>query len=157
MVSFALFLTAVIMAPTFETAYQNGIEPVVKNELPLDQGFDRAIEPFRAFMLKNTREADIQLFVDLSRTPQPETAADVSTRLVIPAFMISELRRAFEIGFLIYLPFLIIDMVVSSILMAMGMMMLPPVVVSLPFKLIFFVLVDGWSLLAGSLIRSYVT
>ena len=157
MVSFALFLTAVIMAPTFETAYQNGIEPVVKNELPLDQGFDRAIEPFRAFMLKNTREADIQLFVDLSRAPQPETAADVSTRLVIPAFMISELRRAFEIGFLIYLPFLIIDMVVSSILMAMGMMMLPPVVVSLPFKLIFFVLVDGWSLLAGSLIRSYVT
>ena len=105
--------------------------------------------------MKNTREADIQLFVDLSRTPQPETAADVSTRLVIPAFMISELRRAFEIGFLIYLPFLIIDMVVSSILMAMGMMMLPPVVVSLPFKLIFFVLVDGWRLVAGSLVESF--
>jgi flagellar biosynthetic protein FliP len=157
MVSFALFLTAVIMAPTIETAYREGIEPVVNNQLPLEQGFDRAMAPLRDFMLKNTREADIQLFIDLSKSPQPETQADLPTRLVIPAFMISELRRAFEIGFLIYLPFLIIDMVVSSILMAMGMMMLPPVIVSLPFKLIFFVLVDGWSLLAGSLIRSYVT
>lgn len=157
MISFALFLTAVIMAPTFEVAYRDGIEPVVNNQLPLDQGFDRAIAPFRVFMLKNTREADLQLFIDLSKAPQPETQDDIATRLVIPAFMISELRRAFEIGFLIYLPFLIIDMVVSSILMAMGMMMLPPVVVSLPFKLIFFVLVDGWSMLAGSLIRSYAT
>lgn len=157
MVSLALFLTAFIMAPTFETAYRDGIEPVVKNEIQLEEGFDRALVPFRAFMMKNTREDDLKLFVDLSGVPQPNSPEDLSTRIIIPAFMISELRRAFEIGFLIYLPFLIIDMVVSSILMAMGMMMLPPVVVSLPFKLIFFVLVDGWSMLAGSLIRSYAT
>ncbi|WP_237152568.1 flagellar type III secretion system pore protein FliP [Oryzibacter oryziterrae] len=157
MVSFALFLSAFIMAPTFEQAYNEGVKPVVDNQVELDVGFDRALAPFRAFMLKNTREADLKLFVDLSGVPQPDQQSDLETRIIIPAFMISELRRAFEIGFLLYLPFLIIDMVVSSILMAMGMMMLPPVVVSLPFKLIFFVLVDGWSLLAGSLIRSYVT
>jgi flagellar biosynthesis protein FliP len=157
MVSFALFLSAFIMAPTFQQAYNDGVKPVVDNQIELDVGFDRALAPFRAFMLKNTREADLKLFVDLAGTAQPEKQEDLETRIIIPAFMISELRRAFEIGFLLYLPFLIIDMVVSSILMAMGMMMLPPVVVSLPFKLIFFVLVDGWSLLAGSLIRSYVT
>jgi len=156
MVSLALFLSAFIMAPTFQTAYNDGIQPVVNGTLPLDQGFDRALAPFRDFMLKNTREADLQLFIDLAKAPQPDSQADLETRIIIPAFMISELRRAFEIGFLIYLPFLIIDMVVSSILMAMGMMMLPPAVVSLPFKLIFFVLVDGWSLLAGSLVRSFV-
>jgi len=157
MVSFALFLTAFIMAPTFQDAYTNGIEPVVNNRIELTEGFVRTMQPMRAFMLKHTREVDLQLFIDLANLPQPETQDDLETRIIIPAFMISELRRAFEIGFLIYLPFLIIDMVVSSILMAMGMMMLPPVVVSLPFKLIFFVLVDGWSMLAGSLVRSYMT
>jgi flagellar biosynthetic protein FliP len=155
MVSFALFLTAFIMAPTFEAAYNDGIRPVVNEQMELTEGFERAVRPFHAFMTQHTREEDIGLFVDLSKTPPPATPEEVSLRILIPAFMISELRRAFEIGFLIYLPFLIIDMVVSSILMAMGMMMLPPAVVSLPFKLIFFVLVDGWSLLAGSLIRSY--
>lgn len=157
MISLALFLTAFIMAPTFEEAYRQGIEPVVNNQIELTEGAARALQPMRAFMLKNTREVDLRLFVDLANLPQPETQDELETRIIVPAFMISELRRAFEIGFLIYLPFLIIDMVVSSILMAMGMMMLPPVVVSLPFKLIFFVLVDGWSLLAGSLVRSYVT
>ncbi|WP_084798325.1 flagellar type III secretion system pore protein FliP [Pleomorphomonas koreensis] len=157
MVSLALFLTAFIMAPTFQDAYTNGIEPVVNNQIDLTEGFTRTMQPMRAFMLAHTREVDLRLFVDLANQPQPESQADLETRIIIPAFMISELRRAFEIGFLIYLPFLIIDMVVSSILMAMGMMMLPPVVVSLPFKLIFFVLVDGWALLAGSLVRSYAT
>jgi flagellar biosynthesis protein FliP len=157
MISLALFLTAFIMAPTFQDAYTNGIEPVVNNQIELTEGFARTMKPMRAFMLAHARETDLRLFVDLANLPQPESQADLETRIIIPAFMISELRRAFEIGFLIYLPFLIIDMVVSSILMAMGMMMLPPQVVSLPFKLIFFVLVDGWALLAGSLVRSYAS
>ncbi|MBS1167673.1 MAG: fliP [Proteobacteria bacterium] len=157
MISLALFLTAFIMAPTFQDAYTNGIEPVVNNQIQLTEGFARTMQPMRAFMLAHARETDLRLFIDLANLPQPESQADLETRIIIPAFMISELRRAFEIGFLIYLPFLIIDMVVSSILMAMGMMMLPPQVVSLPFKLIFFVLVDGWALLAGSLVRSYAS
>ncbi|ODN68538.1 flagellar type III secretion system pore protein FliP [Methylobrevis pamukkalensis] len=155
MVSLALFLTAFIMQPTFERAYEAGISPVIEGTVELAEGFDLAAAPFREFMLEHVRETDLQLFVDLSETPAPATPQDVSLRILIPAFMISELRRAFEIGFLIYLPFVIIDMVVASILMAMGMMMLPPVVISLPFKLIFFVLVDGWQLLAGSLVRSF--
>lgn len=155
MVSFALFLTAFIMAPTFQRAYEEGVEPVIEGTLELQQGFENAVVPFHEFMREHVREQDLRLFIDLSREPPPATPEEISLRILIPAFMISELRRAFEIGFLVYLPFVIIDMVVSSILMAMGMMMLPPVVVSLPFKLIFFVLVDGWSLLAGSLIRSF--
>jgi len=155
MVSLALFLTGFIMAPTFQTAYEDGVAPVVAGQIQLTEGFERAVAPFHAFMRANVREADLALFIDLAREEPPEAPEDLSLRVLIPAFMISELRRAFEIGFLMYLPFLIIDMVVSSILMAMGMMMLPPATVSLPFKLIFFVLVDGWSLLAGSLIRSY--
>ncbi len=157
MVGLALFLTAFIMAPTFQAAYEAGVEPVVQGTMELDEGFERASAPVHAFMSAHVREADLALFVDLSREPPPESPEAVPLRILIPAFMISELRRAFEIGFLIYLPFVIIDMVVASILMAMGMMMLPPVVVSLPFKLIFFVLVDGWTLLAGSLIRSFGT
>jgi flagellar biosynthetic protein FliP len=157
LIALALFLSAFIMGPTLEAAYREGVQPVVDGQMELQEGFDRASQPVRAFMLEHVREADLALFVELSREPPPEDPATVSLRILIPAFMISELRRAFEIGFLIYLPFVIIDMVVSSILMAMGMMMLPPVVVSLPFKLIFFVLVDGWSLLAGSLVRSFGT
>lgn len=157
MISLALFLTAFIMAPTFEAAYENGIQPVIEGTADLTEGFEAAAEPFHAFMRANVREEDVALFIELSREPAPETAEELSLRILIPAFMISELRRAFEIGFLIYLPFVIIDMVVASILMAMGMMMLPPAVVSLPFKLIFFVLVDGWAMLAGSLVRSFVT
>jgi flagellar biosynthetic protein FliP len=154
-VSLALFLTAFVMGPAFERAYDAGIRPMLSNEITPEQAFERSSEPFRAFMLKNVREKDLQLFSDMSREPAPATPEQISLRILVPAFMISELKRAFEIGFLLFLPFLIIDLVIASILMSMGMMMLPPVVVSLPFKLIFFVLVDGWSLVAGSLVQSY--
>jgi flagellar biosynthesis protein FliP len=156
-VSLALFLTVFVMGPAFQRAYDQGIKPLVANEIEPEQAFERSTEPFRGFMLKNVRDKDLKLFVDLSQQAIPEKAEDTSLRVLIPAFMISELKRAFEIGFLLFLPFLIIDLVVASVLMSMGMMMLPPVVVSLPFKLIFFVLVDGWSLVAGSLIQSYGT
>jgi flagellar biosynthetic protein FliP len=155
LVSLALFLTAFVMGPAFQTAYDVGIKPLIANEITPEQAFERSSEPFRAFMLKNVRDKDLKLFSDLSREPTPATPEAVSLRVLVPAFMISELKRAFEIGFLLFLPFLIIDLVIASILMSMGMMMLPPVVVSLPFKLIFFVLVDGWSLVAGSLVQSY--
>ncbi len=156
-VSLALFLTAFIMGPAFQNAYDVGIRPLINNEITVEQAFDRASEPFKAFMLKNVREKDLKLFSDLSREPAPASPEALSLRILVPAFMISELQRAFEIGFLLFLPFLIIDLVVASVLMSMGMMMLPPVVVSLPFKLIFFVLVDGWTLVAGSLVQSYGT
>jgi flagellar biosynthetic protein FliP len=154
-VSLALFLTAFVMGPAFQRAYDVGVKPLINNEVTAEQAFERSSEPFRAFMLKNVREKDLQLFTNLSREKPLEQPQDLSMRILIPAFMISELKRAFEIGFLLFLPFLIIDLVVASVLMSMGMMMLPPVVVSLPFKLIFFVLVDGWSLVAGSLVQSY--
>jgi len=157
LISLAMFLTAFVMGPVFERAYDEGVRPLLAGDIDNQQAFDRVSEPFRGFMMKNVRDKDLQLFVDLSRQPKPERAEDIPLRVVVPAFMISELRRAFEIGFLLFLPFLIIDLVVASVLMSMGMMMLPPVVVSLPFKLIFFVLVDGWSLVAGSLVQSYGT
>ncbi|BBF91854.1 flagellar type III secretion system pore protein FliP [Blastochloris tepida] len=155
MVSLALFLTAFVMAPTFERAWQTGLRPLTQNEITLEQAFERTAEPFKTFMLANVREKDLALFMDLAGGPRPSEPAQVSLRVLMPAFMISELRRAFEIGFLLFVPFLVIDLVVASILMSMGMMMLPPIVVSLPFKLIFFVLVDGWNLVAGSLVKSY--
>jgi flagellar biosynthetic protein FliP len=154
-VSLALFLTAFVMGPALQQAYDAGMRPLVNNEITVEQAFQRSSEPLRAFMQKNVREKDLQLFMNLSAEKHAEKAEDLSLRILVPAFMISELRRAFEIGFLLFLPFLIIDLVVASVLMSMGMMMLPPVVVSLPFKLIFFVLVDGWSLVAGSLVQSY--
>jgi len=156
-ISLALFLTAFVMGPAFQRAYDQGIKPLMNNEIDAQQAFERTAEPFRGFMLKNVRDKDLQLFVDLAGEAKPVAPDDLSLRVLVPAFMISELKRAFEIGFLLFLPFLIIDLVVASVLMAMGMMMLPPVVVSLPFKLIFFVLVDGWSLVAGSLVQSYGT
>ncbi|HEY4404344.1 MAG TPA: flagellar type III secretion system pore protein FliP [Xanthobacteraceae bacterium] len=156
-IALALFLTGFVMGPALQRSYDEGILPLANNEITLQQAFDRSTGPLRIFMQKNVREKDLQLFSDLSTEPRPATPADMSLRILVPAFMISELRRAFEIGFLLFLPFLIIDLVVASVLMSMGMMMLPPVVVSLPFKLIFFVLVDGWSLVAGSLIQSYGT
>jgi flagellar biosynthesis protein FliP len=156
-ISLALFLTAFIMGPAFQNAYDVGIRPLINNEITVEQAFERSSEPFKTFMLKNVREKDLKLFSDLSREPAPASPEALSLRILVPAFMISELKRAFEIGFLLFLPFLIIDLVVASVLMSMGMMMLPPVVVSLPFKLIFFVLVDGWTLVAGSLVQSYGT
>jgi flagellar biosynthetic protein FliP len=156
-ISLALFLTAFVMGPAFQQAYDIGVKPLMNNEITTEQAFERSAEPMRAFMLKNVRDKDLHLFMDMSREPRPDKPDDLSLRILVPAFMISELKRAFEIGFLLFLPFLIIDLVVASVLMSMGMMMLPPVVVSLPFKLIFFVLVDGWSLVAGSLVQSYGT
>jgi flagellar biosynthetic protein FliP len=157
LVALALFLTAFVMGPAFQNAYDVGIRPLMNNEITTEQAFERSTGPFKTFMLKNVREKDLAMFVEMSREAKPATPEDVSLRILVPAFMISELKRAFEIGFLLFLPFLIIDLVVASVLMSMGMMMLPPVVVSLPFKLIFFVLVDGWTLVAGSLIQSYGT
>lgn len=151
----ALFLTAFVMSSTFEAAYDAGVKPYLSGTIRETEAFEKTVEPFRAFMLRNAREKDVELFVSLSRKPPPETAAALPLTTLIPAFMISELRRAFEIGFLLFLPFLVIDLIVSSILIAMGMMMVPPVMVALPFKLIFFVIVDGWRLIAGSLVQSF--
>ena len=157
MISLSLFLTAFVMAPTFQQVYDRGIQPLTTGQIEFNQAFEQGAEPLHTFMRANTREKDIMLFVDLTGEAAPEDPATLPLQVLVPAFMISELRRAFEIGFLLFLPFVIIDMVVASVLMSMGMMMLPPVVVSLPFKLIFFVLVDGWHLVAGSLVRSFVS
>ena len=154
-VSLALFLTAFVMMPTLEQVYDQALEPLIAEDINEFEAFDLAQAPVRDFMLRHVRENDLQLFMDLTETEQVESPEATPMRALIPAFMISELRRAFEIGFLLFLPFLIIDMVVASILMSMGMMMLPPVMISLPFKLIFFVLVDGWYMVAGSLVQSY--
>jgi flagellar biosynthetic protein FliP len=154
-VSLALFLTAFVMAPTWTQAYEQGVKPVMDEQVELDAAYPKIVAPIHAFMIKHTREADLKLFIDMAKIDPPATAADVPLRIAAPAFMISELRRAFEIGFMIFIPFLVIDLVVASLLMSMGMMMVPPVTISLPFKLIFFVLVDGWRLIAGSLIESF--
>ncbi len=185
LISLAMFLTMFIMQPTFDMAWENGVKPLMNNQLDEETAFQRTFEPFQNFMLKHTRPKDLALFTEIGKAndeviatnankgapaaQNPATPSktaegakkvdgaqsDVSIRALIPAFMISELRRAFEIGFLLFLPFLIIDMVVASILMAMGMMMLPPSLISLPFKIVFFVLVDGWYLVSGSLVQSY--
>lgn len=155
MVSLALFLTAFVMAPVFQSAYTAGVQPLIEDQIEVTDAFQRASKPFQEFMMAHVREKDLQLFIQLSGEPAPEKPEDVSLRILIPSFMISELKRAFEIGFLLFVPFIVIDMVVASVLMSMGMMMLPPVLISLPFKLIFFVLVDGWNLVAGSLVQSY--
>lgn len=155
MISLALFLTFFVMAPTLQTAYETAVKPLIAEEIDEITAFERGIVPFREFMLRNTRETDLVLFTDLSKTGPYENANAIPLHIVIPAFMISELRRAFEIGFMLFMPFLVIDMVTASILMSMGMMMLPPVMISLPFKIVFFVLVDGWHLVAGSLVQSF--
>ncbi len=157
MISLAMFLTFFIMAPVMQESYEAGIKPLIEEQINEEQAFTRAVAPLHKFMLAHVREQDLRLFMDMSRAPAVTNPADTPLRALIPAFMISELKRAFEIGFLLFLPFLIIDMVIASILMSMGMMMLPPVLISLPFKLIFFVLVDGWFLVAGSLVRSFGT
>ncbi|MBQ8677622.1 MAG: flagellar type III secretion system pore protein FliP [Alphaproteobacteria bacterium] len=155
LISLAFFMTIFIMSPTFEKCWDEGIKPVIDEKIDLTEGLEKAALPLKEFMINNTRDKDLQLFSDLSGEPSSASAIDTPLKITIPSFMISELRRAFEIGFLIYLPFLIIDMVVASVLMSMGMMMLPPSVISLPFKVIFFVLIDGWYMLAGSLINSF--
>lgn len=157
MISLALFLTAFVMAPTLQQSYDAGIAPFIAGQIETSEAFEKTAAPIHAFMRANVRSEDVQLFIDLSTTEIPTEPAALPLQILVPAFMISELRRAFEIGFLLFVPFIIIDMVVASVLMSMGMMMLPPIVISLPFKLIFFVLVDGWHLVAGSLIRSFVS
>ena len=155
-VSLALFLTLFVMTPTLKDAYAQGVEPLIAGQITTEQAFDRASVPMKKFMLAHVRATDLKLFTDMSGNKAPPTPDAVPLTTIAPAFMLSELKRAFEIGFLIFVPFLIIDMAVASILMSMGMMMLPPVIISLPFKLIFFVLVDGWRLISGSLVESYM-
>ncbi len=153
--SLALFLTAIVMGPTFQRSYDEGIKPLLDRQIELPQAFEAAGGPVKQFMLSQVDPDDLALFVRLSKIERPANAQATPLRVVTPAFMISELKRSFEIGFLLFVPFLVIDLVVASVLMSMGMMMLPPVVVSLPFKLIFFVLVDGWRLVCGSLVESF--
>lgn len=143
------------MAPFFNQVNQNAVQPFINGTINQEQAIDEALTPLRGFMFNQTRDADLALFVDLSKMERPRTRADVPTTVLIPAFIVSELKTAFQIGFIIYLPFLVIDMIAASVLMAMGMMMLPPVIVSLPFKIMLFVLVDGWSLIVGSLVKSF--
>ena len=154
-ISLSLFLTAIVMGPTFERSYNEGVKPLLDQQMELPAAFDAAGGPVKTFMLSQVDQDDLALFIRLSKIPKPATAQEVPIRVVTPAFMISELKKAFEIGFLLFVPFLVIDLVVASVLMSMGMMMLPPVVISLPFKLIFFVLVDGWRLVAGSLVEGF--
>ena len=151
----ALFLTMFTMSPVWEKINKNAVSPYIEKTLSQDQALDELVKPVKTFMLAETREADIGLFFNIAKLPKPNTASEIPMRILMPAFMISELKTAFQIGFLIYIPFLIIDMVISSVLMAMGMFMLPPTVVSLPFKLILFVLVDGWSLIVGQVVKSF--
>lgn len=158
LISLALFMTFYVMAPTFDRAWDEGVNPLLEEEITEQEAIARISDPFRDFMLANTRSEDLDLFVSLAleRGQTVETNDKVDMRVLIPAFMISEIRRGFEIGFLVILPFLVIDLVVSTITMAMGMMMLPPTAISLPFKILFFILIDGWNLLVGALVRSFV-
>ena len=156
LIGLALFLTAYIMGPTFERAYQEGIVPLLADEIDEPQALELVIRPIHEFMLGQVRDKDLAMFLDLSGAELPETPEATPFVALVPAFLISELKRAFEIGFLLFIPFIIIDMVVASVLMSMGTMMLPPIVISLPFKLIFFVLVDGWHLICESLVTSFV-
>jgi len=156
LISLSLFMTFYVMSPTFDQAWNNGVRPLMDNQITQAEAFDRISDPFREFMVRNVRDKDFDLFADLARERGQTVATEtVDLRILVPAFMISEIRRGFEIGFLIVLPFLVIDLIVATITMAMGMMMLPPTVVSLPFKILFFVLIDGWNLLVGSLVRSF--
>jgi flagellar biosynthetic protein FliP len=156
LIGLALFLTLFIMQPTLERAWREGVEPLIAERIDERTAFERTVAPFHEFMLRQTREKDLKLFYDIAQLDPPEEPEAIPLRILVPAFMIGELRRAFEIGFLLYLPFLVIDLVVASVLMSMGMMMLPPVMLSLPFKLIFFVLVDGWHLTVGSLVQGFM-
>lgn len=157
LISMALFMTFYVMSPTFDRAWNDGVQPLLQNQINEAEAVQRIAEPFRTFMSANTRDKDLTLFVEIARERGQSvgTPEAIDYRVLIPAFMLSEIRRGFEIGFLIVLPFLVIDMVVAAITMAMGMMMLPPTSISLPFKILFFVLIDGWNLLVGSLVRSF--
>ena len=158
MISLALFLTFYVMAPTFDRAWQNGVQPLMKNEISEQEAYSRITDPFREFMLQHVREKDLQTFETLA-AESLKVKLDgqrIDLRIIIPAFMVSELRRAFEIGFLVVMPFLVIDMIVATLTMSMGMMMMPPTVFALPFKVLFFVLIDGWNLLSVGLVKSFL-
>lgn len=155
LVGLALILTFFVMSPVVEKSYNEGIKPYIDKEMESDEAFDKAIGPFRDFMLAQTREKDLALFVNIANLEQPENASEIPLQVLIPGYVISELRIAFQIAFVLFIPFLVIDMVVASVLMSMGMMMLPPIIVSLPFKILLFVLVDGWYLLIKSLVESF--
>jgi flagellar biosynthesis protein FliP len=156
LISLSLFMTFYVMAPTFERAWDDGVKPLMNNSLPEEEAFGKIVEPFREFMMSQVRDKDLKLFEDLARDNfKTKDQVKGEIRVLIPAFMISELRRGFEIGFLIALPFLVIDLIVSTLTMSMGLMMLPPSVIALPIKILFFILIDGWNLLIGSLVRSY--
>ena len=155
LISLALFITVFVMAPVGEAVYGQALQPLLAEQISYEEAWSKGIQPIRSFMLKQVRDKDLELFIELSKLPKPETVDRVPIHVVIPAYILSELRVAFQIGFLIYIPFLIVDMVVASILMSMGMMLLPPAVISLPFKLILFVLADGWYLVVGSLVKSF--
>jgi flagellar biosynthetic protein FliP len=154
-VGLALFLSFFVMAPTWKAMTENSIEPYLNEKIDQKTAYERAEAPLRDFMFAQTREKDLELFLSLSKSEKPKNRTEVPTYVLVPSFVISELKTAFQIGFMLYLPFLVLDMVVASVLMAMGMMMLPPVVISLPFKLLLFVLVDGWELVVGSLVKSF--
>jgi len=157
MISLALFMTFYVMAPTFDRAWETGVQPLMKNEISEEEAYLKITDPFREFMLAHVRDKDLQTFESLAAESFRKKFDDkrVDLRVIIPAFMISELRRSFEIGFLIILPFLVIDMIVATLTMSMGMMMMPPTILALPFKMLFFVLIDGWNLLASGLVRSF--
>jgi len=157
LISLALFMTFYVMAPTFDRAWQDGMQPLLQNEITEEEAYQRTVEPFREFMQAHVREQDLAMFVELAEESfgTSQSREEVELRVLIPAFMISELRRGFEIGFIIALPFLVIDIMVATIIMSMGMMMMPPTVIALPFKILFFILIDGWNLLVGGLIRSF--
>ena len=154
-IGLALFLTFFIMSPVFQQVNDSALQPYLKNQLGQEQALELAVKPMREFMFAQVKEKDLALLMNIAKNPAPTNQNDVPTMTLIPAFMLSELSRAFQIGFMIFLPFLVVDMVVASVLMSMGMMMLPPVIISLPFKLLLFVLVDGWGLVVGSLVQSF--
>ena len=154
-IGLAMFLTFFVMAPIYERINENALQPYLDKQINQEQAITAALTPVREFMFSQVGEKDLQFLVDISKSPQPEDQDDISLLTLIPAFMLSELKRAFQMGFLVFIPFLMIDMIVASILMAMGMMMLPPIIVSLPFKILLFVLVDGWTLVIGSLVQSF--
>jgi flagellar biosynthetic protein FliP len=151
----ALFITFFIMAPTWKTVNDQALKPLMDGKMSLDSAYNKGIEPIRDFMFRNVRDEDLELFISLANLNRPKNRSELPTFVVIPAFTLSELRAGFIIGFFLFIPFLMIDMIVSSILMSMGMMMLPPMLVSLPFKILLFILVDGWNLIVGSLVRSF--
>jgi flagellar biosynthetic protein FliP len=154
-VGLALFLTFYIMTPVWQKVHQDALKPYLENQIGSAEALQKALVPIRQFMIKQTREKDLSLLVDVAKLPRPKNIEEIPTSVLIPSFIISEMKTAFQIGFMLYIPFLIIDMVVSSVLLSMGMMMLPPVMISLPFKLMIFVLIDGWYLIIGSLVKSF--